>query len=154
MSKKSKQKNLLDIILMGAAILFGALTLILMAAPGLVIKFGLTVEYTVYDLLNYGDELKFGVLLALIFAILFIVCVAALILLKILGKQLKAEGVVALCAAGIEIVAGVFFFLVKPLVGEGNNAYASLGVGAVLAGVFAILGACSLGFCVIKKLIK
>lgn len=152
--KKSKKNNMLDIILMGSAVLFGALTLIIMVAPGLIIKFGLTAEWTVYDLLSYGDTTRIGVVLALIFAIVFVVCVLGLVLVKLLGKSFKAEGLVALCAAGLAIAAGVLFFLVKPLVGEGNNAYASLGIGAILAGIFAILSACLLGFCAIKKLVK
>ena len=152
--KKSKQKNLLDVLLMGAAVLFGALTLILMVAPGLVIKFGLTAEWTVYELLNYGDTLRVGLLIALILAILFVVCALLLLLLRLLNKSLKAEGLVALCACAMEVVAGVLLFLAKPLVGEGSNGYASLGVGAVLAGIFAIIGACALGVCVIKKLVK
>lgn len=152
--KKSKQKNVLNILLMGLAVLFGALTLIFMATPGLIIKFGLTAEWTVYDLLSYGDTTRFGVVLALIFAICFVVCAVLLVLLKLLGKNLKAEGLVAVCASLLEIAAGVLFFLVKPLVGEGNNAYASLGIGAILAGVFAILGACALVASTIKKLVK
>ncbi|MBR4124164.1 MAG: hypothetical protein IKR12_01190 [Clostridia bacterium] len=152
--KKSKQKNMLDVLLIGLAVLFGALTLIMMATPGLIIKFGLTAEWTVYELLNYGDTTRLGILLALIFAICFVVCAVLLILLKLLGKNLKAEGLVAVCAAGLEIAAAVLFFLAKPLVGEGNNAYASLGIGAILAGVFAILGACALVASTVKKLVK
>lgn len=154
--KKSKQKNLLDVLLMGAAALFGALTLIIMVAPGILYDLGLlgTAKYSVYDLLNYGDTLRVGILLALIFAILFVVCVLLLLVLKLLGKKLKAEGLISLCAAGLEIAAGILFFFSKSLAGESGNGLVSLGVGAVLAGIFAIIAACSLGICIIKKLVK
>ena len=153
--KKSKQKNLLDIILMSAAVLFGALTLIIMVAPGIIYNLGLgTYEPSVYNLLNYGDTLRAGLLIALIFAIVFVVCVLGLVLVKLLGKSFKAEGLVALCAAALEIVAGVLFFFTKSLIEENGNSLVSLGVGAILAGIFAILGACALGVCVIKKLVK
>ena len=34
--KKSKSKSLLDVCLLGAAVLFGALTMLLMIAPGII----------------------------------------------------------------------------------------------------------------------
>ena len=141
---------------MSTAALFGALTLILMVAPGVVIDWGILGDekLSVYELLNYGDTLRVGLLIALIFAILFVVFAVVLLLLNLLNKKFKAEGLVALCACVLEVVAAIMFFLAKPLAGLDGLDNASLGVGAVLAGIFAIIGACALGVCVIKKLVK
>ena len=153
--KKAKQKNLLDYILLGSSALFGILTLVIMVAPGIIIDLGLvTTKYNVYELLNYADEARVGLIFALIFSIILLVATLLLLLLKLLNKKFKLELIVALCASALALVAGILFFCTKPLIGEANSSVVSLGIGAILAGIFALISAITLGFYAVKKLIK
>ena len=151
MTKKSKQKNLLNVCLIGSGVVFGVLTLLLMLAPGIITKISLLeARFSVYELLNYADEFRIGVLLILIFAIVLLAAALLLAVLKLLNKKSKYEKLIAFCAAVLGIVAGVLLFLVKSLVGLANSSITSLGIGAILAGVFAIVAALSLGLYAVK----
>lgn len=153
MTKKSKKNNLLDVCLLGGATLFGVLTLLLMIAPG---AKGTVIEWqlNVYELINYLDKTRVGVLLAVIFAACLLAFALLLVVLKLLGKKTKFDLVVAFCGALLGIVAAVLLFMTKNLIGEGNNGYVALGVGAVLAAIFAIISACSLCLYAVLKLKK
>ena len=150
--KKSKSKSLLDVCLLGAAVLFGALTMLLMIAPGIINDFVLAEErISVYGLINYADELKFGVLLAVIFAACLLVSALLSLVLKLMGKKTKADALIAFCAGILGVIAGVLLFMTKSLVGLADSGITSLGIGAILGGVFAIIGGLALvGYAALK----
>ena len=150
--KKSKSKSLLDVCLLGAAVLFGALTMLLMIAPGIINDFVLAEErISVYGLINYADELKFGVLLAVIFAACLLVSALLSLVLKLMGKKTKADALIAFCAGILGVIAGVLLFMTKSLVGLADSGVTSLGIGAILGGVFAIIGGLALvGYAALK----
>jgi len=153
--KKSKSKSLLDVCLLGAAVLFGALTMLLMIAPGIInkINIGLSIEerISVYSLINYADELKFGVLLAVIFAACLLVSALLSLVLKLMDKKTKADALIAFCAGILGVIAGVLLFMTKSLVGLADSGITSLGIGAILGGVFAIIGGLALvGYAALK----
>ena len=150
--KKSKSKSLLDVCLLGAAVLFGAMTMLLMIAPGIINDFVLAEErISVYGLINYADELKFGVLLAVIFAACLLVSALLSLVLKLMGKKTKADALIAFCAGILGVIAGVLLFMTKSLVGLADSGITSLGIGAILGGVFAIIGGLALvGYAALK----
>ena len=150
--KKSISKSLLDVCLLGAAVLFGALTMLLMIAPGIINDFVLAEErISVYGLINYADELKFGVLLAVIFAACLLVSALLSLVLKLMGKKTKADALIAFCAGILGVIAGVLLFMTKSLVGLADSGVTSLGIGAILGGVFAIIGGLALvGYAALK----
>ena len=150
--KKSKSKSLLDVCLLGAAVLFGALTMLLMIAPGIINDFVLAEErISVYGLINYADELKFGVLLAVIFAACLLVSALLSLVLKLMGKKTKADALIAFCAGILGVIAGVLLFMTKSLVGLADSGITSLGIGSILGGVFAIIGGLALvGYAALK----
>lgn len=150
--KKSKKKSILDICLLGSAMLFGALTLIMMVTPGIINDLALVeTKYSVYELLNYGDELRVGLLLAMIFAIITIVTALLLLVLRLMNKKTKLDTLCALIAGLLGVVGGILFFLTKSLVGLADSSITTLGIGAILSGVFAILaGLGLLGYAILK----
>ena len=150
--KKAKSKSLLDVCLLGAAVLFGALTMLLMIAPGIINDIILAEErISVYSLINYADELKFGVLLAVIFAACLLVSALLSLVLKLMGKKTKADALIAFCAGILGVIAGVLLFMTKSLVGLADSGITSLGIGAILGGVFAIIGGLALvGYAALK----
>lgn len=150
--KKSKSKSLLDVCLLGAAVLFGALTMLLMIAPGIINDIILAEErISVYGLINYADELKFGVLLAVIFAACLLVSALLSLVLKLMGKKTKADALIAFCAGILGVIAGILLFMTKSLVGLADSGITSLGIGAILGGVFAIIGGLALvGYAALK----
>ena len=150
--KKSKSKSLLDVCLLGAAVLFGALTMLLMIAPGIINDIILAEErISVYSLINYADELKFGVLLAVIFAACLLVSALLSLVLKLMDKKTKADALIAFCAGILGVIAGVLLFMTKSLIGLADSGITSLGIGAILGGVFAIIGGLALvGYAALK----
>lgn len=150
--KKSKSKSLLDVCLLGAAVLFGALTMLLMIAPGIINDIILAEErISVYSLINYADELKFGVLLAVIFAACLLVSALLSLVLKLMGKKTKADALIAFCAGILGVIAGILLFMTKSLVGLADSGITSLGIGAILGGIFAIIGGLALvGYAALK----
>ena len=149
--KKSKKKSILDICLLGSAMLFGALTLIMMVTPGIINSLLIETKYSVYELLNYGDELRVGLLLAMIFAIITIVTALLLLVLRLMNKKTKLDTLCALIAGLLGVVGGILFFLTKSLVGLADSSITTLGIGAILSGVFAILaGLGLLGYAILK----
>lgn len=155
MKKKSKQNNSLDICLICSSILFGVLSLLLMLAPAIVTKVSfLEVKYNVYELLKYDNEFRAGILFALVFAVVLLCMALLLAILKLLDKKSKLESPIGFCGALLGLVAGILLFFTKSLVGLANSGITTLGIGAVLAGIFAIIAALSLGFYTARKLAK
>ena len=151
--KKSKSKSLMDMCLLCGAILFGALALILMVAPGIVIDLSLLGEakYSVYELINYDDELRIGVLLAVIFAVCLLVSALVSLVVKLMNKKCNISHIIAFCASVLAIIAGVMLFMSKSLVGLADSTITTLGIGAILAGIFEILaGASLIGYAIVK----
>ena len=150
--KKSKSKNLLDVCLLGAAVLFGALTMLLMIAPGIINDLALIeTKYNVYELVNYADETRIGVLIAIIFAACLLISALLSLILKLMGKKTKADALIAFCAGILGVIAGILLFMTKSLVGLADSGVTSLGIGAILGGVFAIIGGLALvGYAALK----
>ena len=146
-------KKYLDEILLGCAAFFAALILILMNAPGLTASgFGITVTASVYDLVGNGNggDPTVGLVFAVIFVVLALVAAVALLVLKLLKVKFGFDGIVALVAAVLMLVAGILYFSTKGLVGSS----ASLGAGAVLCAIFSLIEAGVFGFYGVLKLNK
>ncbi|MBP5308364.1 MAG: hypothetical protein J6Z34_04420 [Clostridia bacterium] len=147
-------KKYLDYVLLGASILFGALTLILMVAPG--ITFG-NVSDSVYKVMgNYGKDggAVVGLVFALIFTIIALAVPACLCVLNFLGKKIGFTAIIAAAAAVLALVAGILFFCTKAMALGDTILNGKLGAGAVLGGIFMILNAlvlCYYGFTKFKK---
>ncbi len=136
-------KKYADYLFLGAAVLFSALTLILMVAPGVKGNI-LGSTLSVYELFSVNDKANVGIIFAFIFALLALLAGIGLIVVKLLNVKFGYGAIVALCAAVLALVAGIMFFCTKGLAGYGDNSYVSLGAGAVLSGVFSLLTACAL----------
>ncbi|HBF86403.1 MAG TPA: hypothetical protein DDW54_01845 [Clostridiales bacterium] len=148
-------KKYADYLFLGAAVLFSALTLLLMLAPGITATvFGTKAHWSVYELFSYGDKARAGLIIAFILALLALLAGIGLIVVKLLNVKFGYGAIVALCAAVIALVAGILFFCTKSLVGEGGNSVISTGAGAILSGIFSLLTAGALGCYGAFKLLK
>ena len=142
-------KKYLNLIVLGASLLFTVLIFAFMAGTAVVAKSGSIVikSDSVYSCL--GDST--GTLIAFILFLIAFLGGAALLCLSILKKELKFDFAIAFCAGLLLLVAGILFFCGVSFIG-GNG----LGAGSVFCGIFAILAA--LGFCfygcLVGKLIK
>ena len=152
-------KKYLDLILLGVAAFFSLLVFVWMALPALVGDYGFLGSGTVngYRVIENAG----GVGVAFIFMIIvFLVaaCLCTLALLKFLGKskfELPFAHFIALGAAVLALVAMILFFLVEPMYLDGETSeYVSLGAGAVLCAISALLSAAGLGVFGALKLLK
>ena len=138
-------KKHLDYIILGTSAFLSSLILILMTAPGLTMTLlGSKINASVYELINYQDTTRVGILLTLIFIILSLVISLTLIVLKILKVKLKIANIISLSGGILSLVSGILYFCSKSLVGEGSSQIISLGAGSILCGIFALLSAIAL----------
>lgn len=151
-------KKYLDYILLGAGVLFGILSLALMAAPGVVADLGFLGkgDMSVFEVISNENSVEVGTVFALIFTLIAILVPIFLCVMKILKKKVSVEGYIAFCGALLAFVAGILFFCTKALVldGEDDGGVLKLGAGAIVCGVFSLLNAitlCAYGLTKIKK---
>lgn len=150
-----KTKNNLNYIILGCGILFSALVLIFMTMAG--INYNVFIgkaEFSVYELLSYGDKTRIGVVLAMAFVIAALAAAIFIVAIKLISVKFKFGGWLALLAASVSLAAGIMFFCIKGLIGEGENSLVSLATGSILCGVFAILTAFALGIYAVTELKK
>ncbi|MBQ9485215.1 MAG: hypothetical protein IJU83_00070 [Clostridia bacterium] len=139
-------KKYLDVCLLGATVLFCALTFALMAAAGVTGSlWGYTSSISVYDAMSHGDS-TFGVILAFILMILTLLGAGFLLVVKLLNKKLGYEKFCGLVIAIIALVSGILYFLTNSFYGAGD-----LGAGAVFCGIFGLLEAAAMGVYTFKK---
>ena len=131
-------KKFLNLIVLGASLLFAALIFVFMALPAVVAKSGNFVIKgdSIYAYLGESGGTLAAFILFLV-AFLAGCCLCVLLLMK---KKFQYDYLLAFLASLLLLVAGVLFFCGVSFIG-GN----ALGAGSVLSGIFAILGA--LCFC-------
>ena len=146
-------KKYLDLLVLGGGLLFNALIFAFMAADGVSVNIGLKVSASVYSAIgNFGnDGVIGGLLVALIFVILAVLAGCFLVALIFMKQKFDYAMLVAFGAGLLLLVAGVLFFCTASFAGGG-----SLGVGAVLSGIFGIIAGLAYVFygCLKGKLIK
>lgn len=126
-----------------------AVLFLLMLAPG--VK-GTLLDTTVscYELLNFGNSARVGLIIALILDITTLalsVCLSVVGLLKI---KIKYEKIVGLVAAISAFVSAILHFLSKSLIGA--DEFINLGIGAIFCGIALIIAAvCFLFYALSKK---
>lgn len=139
-------KKYLNELLAGCAAFLCILVLLLMLAPGVNITLLGKASYSVYEVMNFGDTFRAGILIALLFVIFSLLGSACLVATKFLKIKFDFAWIVACVLALFMLVAGILFFCCKPIAGLGGNEYAHLGAGGVLCGIFSILAAFPLGY--------
>ena len=130
-------KKYLDVIALGGSVLLNALLFAFMGLPGLVADTFLgKAKASVYSAIgNFGgDGVCGGLLVALILVILALCAGLFLCALIFLNKKFGPAMLVALGAGLLLVVSGFLYFCTSSFFG-----YGSLGAGAVLSGIFAIL---------------
>ena len=147
-------KKYLDLLVLGGGLLFNALIFAFMAADGITGNvIGIKVSASVYSAIgNFGnDGVIGGLLVALIFVILAVLAGCFLVALIFMKQKFDYAMLVAFGAGLLLLVAGVLFFCTASFAGGG-----SLGVGAVLSGIFGIIAGLAYVFygCLKGKLIK
>ena len=150
-----KSKSTLSYIILGCGILLSVLVLIFMSLAG--INYNVVIgkaQFSVYELLSYGNNTRIGVVLAMAFVIAALVAAVAIIALKFINAKFKFGGWLSFIAAILSLAAGIMFFCIKGLIGESDNGLVSLAVGAILCGILAILNAFVLGIYAVKELKK
>ena len=150
-----KKKSNLSYVVLGSGVLLSTLVLIFMTLTG--VNYDVLIgkaQFSVYELLSYGDKTRIGMVFILIFVIIALVSAIAIIALNFLNVKFKFDGWFSLLAAVLSLVTGIMFFCVKGLIGESDNGLVSLGVGAVLCGIVSILNAFVLGFYAVTELKK
>ena len=150
-----KSKDNVSYLILGCGVLFSALVLIFMAITG--INYDVLIgkaQFTVYELLSYGDKTRIGLVFALIFVIIALVAAIAILIIKLIKAKVAFCGWIALGAAVLSLVAGILFFSTKGLIGESGNDLVTVAAGAVLCGIFALLNAFVLGFYAVTELKK
>ena len=150
-----KSKNNLGYFVLGCGILISALVLIFMTFTG--IEYNVFIgkaQYSVYELLSFGDKTRIGVVLAMAFVIAALAFAVFIIVLKLVNVKFRFGGWLALLAAVLSLAAGIMFFCIKGLIGESDNGLVSLAIGGILCGILAILNAFVLGFYAVLELKK
>ena len=148
-------KNNFGYLILGCGILLSALVLIFMTLTG--IDYNVFIgkaQFSVYELLSYGDETRIGVVLAMAFVIAVLVFAVFIVALKLINVKFRFGGWLALLSAVVSLAAGVMFFCIKLLIGESDNSLVSLAIGAILCGIIAILNAFVLGAYAVMELKK
>ena len=136
-------KKHLDLIVLGCSALFSVVVLLMMLATGvsLTIPYVGTTTWSVYDLLNFGDTTRVGIVLALVFTILSLLAAIVLLCIKAFKVKCKFAWIVALIVALLALVSGILFFCAKSLV-DANDF--DLGIGSIFCGIFSLLNAAAL----------
>ncbi len=125
----------------GALFGLGAIFACFGSAANLVVGNNTTQGGSVYDL-AFGEEPYAGLLVAWIFlllAVLAAICASVSVLFKIKALE-KFAGFIACGAALLLITAGILFFCTVGFIGDTIVGDVVLGVGAVLAAIFSLLG--------------
>lgn len=139
LKKKFGGLNLLNLLVACGAVLFGALFLFMFLGSFVVLS---SVSFS-------GNDLAFdagvgGVTAAWVLGLIGLIVVIAAVVLGLLNLKLPklvVPGVFA-CAGILLLVAGILAFCSAAFASTGIITY-NLGVAAVFAGIFGILGACS-----------
>ena len=142
-------KKHLDLIVLGCSALFSVVVLLMMLATGIKMTdtvVGTATTWSVYDLMNFGDTTRVGIVLALVFTILSLLAAIVLLCVKAFKVKCKFAWIVALIVALLALVSGILFFCMKSLVGVNDSALLkySLGIGTVFCGIFSLLNAAAL----------
>ncbi|MBO4594560.1 MAG: hypothetical protein J5697_02520 [Clostridia bacterium] len=147
-------KKHLDLIVLGCSALFSVVVLLMMLATGMkstVPVLG-SATWSVYDLMNFGDTTRVGIVLALVFTILSLLAAIVLLCVKAFKVKCKFAWIVALIVALLALVSGILFFCAKSLVVTDDYPLVTfnLGIGAVFCGIFSLLNAAALIYYGIK----
>ena len=143
-------KKYLKQILLGLGVLFGALVLALMAAPGVIGNY-LGSTFSVYELLSFGDEARVGMIIALVLSVLALLDALLLLCLKLMNKKFAYGKICAFVGVLMAVATGVLLLLTVSLSGVEPSLY-SLGVGAILSAVFSFVCAvCLLGYALLPN---
>lgn len=148
-----KKNKIGNVLFLGIGAALSAILFLLMLAPGVkeTILIG-TVNYSCYELINFYDSARVGLIIALILDITTLALSVCLLAVNLLKTKIKYEKTVALIAAAAAIVSAILHFLSKQLIGAGDNGIIALGVGAIFCGIVLIVAAvCFLFYALSKK---
>ena len=164
MFKEKKMKKYFDYILLCLSIVFGTFILVSMSATGVnatdTTGLGMIKDsFSVYALITHNDTMVAGLVLALIFSIIALVIPACLLICKLLKVNVqvfvKIDMLLSFVGGILSLIASILFFCTKSLIGGDTILIKySLGIGAILCGIFALLTTASLIVYSIKRIIK
>ena len=139
----------MDLVVLGCSALFSVVVLLMMLATGVKATdtvLGSATTWSVYNLMNFGDTTRVGIVLALVFTILSLIAAIVLLCVKAFKVKCKFAWIVALIVALLALVSGILFFGAKSLIGVNDSALLKygLGIGSVFCGIFSLLNAAAL----------
>ena len=126
-----------------------AVLFLLMLAPG-VKETLFDTTASCYELLNFGNSARVGLIIALILDISTLALSVCLSVVGLLKMKIKYEKIVGLVAAVSAFVSAILHFLSKSLIGA--DEFINLGIGAIFCGIALIIAAvCFLFYALSKK---
>ena len=126
-----------------------AVLFLLMLAPG-VKETLFDTTASCYELLNFGNSARVGLIIALILDISTLALSVCLSVVGLLKMKIKYEKIVGLVAAISAFVSAILHFLSKSLIGA--DEFINLGIGAIFCGIALIIAAvCFLFYALSKK---
>ena len=151
-------KKHLNKILIGVSLLFAAVAIILLVAPGITLKseyealtaMGVEKSYSMANItFGHSMEVAEGISVEIFkFSfpnLLTYILIAGGMVSAVLALLGKGGKIVSFVAAGLFLVGGVLYLCAGKLLvlaGEDSGMY-TIGIGSILGGVFSILAACS-----------